>query len=328
MLTDRHWLNFLGTSKLWLQNTRTEASADIERSIKHRKNALLRKRTAMAQSGRTPYREDEGIQLATVAETQEELGQVPTATAIATAITTNIPQATAVTNVQNPIWGEQVQGLPPVEPPPLTYQGDPGQGHNTNGNGNNECSDEAKETMCNYFIGLLLFGVVIGVAVGVTYGFDSSSSSRGSPTPFPTRSPPTPFPTIRPVFIAPANAVACPAVFVGGTNTTLSSCTVSGCGGSVQWCGLNDTKVYNLLVQVRGDYDLLSETITLEFDGNSVETSALIQCSSIFETVLNQGVGSSGGELLLTYQTSPSVTAICSDNVFATELRATLSEVD
>ena len=232
-----------------------------------------------------------------------------------------IPEATIVGNVtedrETTLWVEQVEAERTIQPQPRAF--------------GEEQREPASCSLCKIEISRNAWLVFLWVALAVAGVFSlasefgsSDQSARRSPIPYPTIETSTLLPTNAPVAIPPAVVDACPAEFEHGQNTTLSSCINSGCGGSIRWCGLNATSLYRLIVHVRGDYDLLDEFVTLTFDGNGVQGSAGEQCGGTFVEIANQLVNStSGGELLLHYQNSASVTAIC-NNVFATELRATL----
>ena len=277
----------------------------------------------MARSDATLHGLEEGLQVATLTETREEVEQVPEAPTIST----NIPRATVVrstTSVEEfAVWGEQVRGLPPVQPVPLIFPG----------HRNKCCPLTSAEADRRYQTAIcLVLLIVLGAICSAIYAIVESASlfasnAKRSPTQLPTFTP-TRLPTTAGPLIPRANVLVCPPIFVGGLNSTLTACKFSGCGGSIEWCGLNASKRYELVVDVRGDFDLAQETVTVTFNGNSTVGSASTQCSENFERVINQEVDVRGGDFKLTYQTSSSVTPVCGENVFSAELRATLIQVD
>lgn len=126
----------------------------------------------------------------------------------------------------------------------------------------------------------------------------------------------------------PANVIICPTVFDSNNQSVVfSACNGEGCGGSIQWCGLNDASSYRLVVSARGDYERVSETITLNVSGTEVVGSPSVRCAAFFEQLLDQTVTTTGGVLLLLYQNSVDVNQRCYGEALATLLNATLIEV-
>lgn len=159
------------------------------------------------------------------------------------------------------------------------------------------------------FIGLC---ICLGVAAMKSEIWNSSFNSLGSPTPFPTT--------------AGADTFICPTVFdVKGMNMAESACAVVGCSGFIEWCGLNDSQAYQLIVSVRGDYDFHDEFITVIVNGTLTKGTATQQCGK-FQEIFNLPVWSSEGSIRLSYVNTVEVDPICFTKT-ASELKAILFEL-
>ena len=269
--------------------------------------------------GRNPYAQTQDVQVATVSESGAGTEHYPTATAIEetgggfgqTATATAVPpRGTATTPTT--VWGERVGA-----------GGGTGTGWNSGGaaggnrtrtagwNTGGATGGNSGEGFQGLFT-LLFLGVCIGVPIAASAGAFDGGSSTPSPTPFPSS--------------VPADVVVCPTTFDGNSkNELLTSCDFDGCGGSIEWCGLNDLASYRLIVSVKGDHDAVSESVTINFGGFVDVGSAGVQCGSSFVEVSDRTSTSSGGILLMTYQNTFSVDNLCGG--LAMEMNATLIEL-
>lgn len=124
------------------------------------------------------------------------------------------------------------------------------------------------------------------------------------------------------------NTIVCPVTFDGNsTNTILTSCENDGCGGSIEWCSLDDSKRYILRVAVRGDYGKFRQTIRFYLNEDYFGRFRPItgQCRSFFTDVLLRTVRSSSGILKLEYDNAPEVQSTCDGK--ASRLRIILTEI-
>ena len=112
------------------------------------------------------------------------------------------------------------------------------------------------ETAAGAALGVRLFLallVLVGVIAVPTILF--SDSSYGTV--------PTPFPTVFPTVTA---ELVCPTVFdANRENSVLTDCSSAGCNGGIKWCGLDNARTYQLVITVRGDYDLMNEFLIFSF---------------------------------------------------------------
>lgn len=254
------------------------------------------------------------LQVATVSEGGGE-EQYPTATAVQRETTTGgIVQATAVTTsttrtpaqIGATVWGD------PIEE----------EGQNPNRNNNNTNPWGNTQGQQPYYEGLqglftfIFLGVCIGIPVAATIGLfdaDDSSSFSGNP--------PTAFPTPTPV-----DVFECPVLFDGNNrNVVMTSCDEDVCGGSIEWCDLNTTRSYRLILSIRGDYDALAESMDISIDGFEATVTASDQCDADFDTVLDRTFTPSTATVVLTYQNSGFVDNICGG--LSTEMNATLVQL-
>ena len=230
------------------------------------------------------------------AKSERGLGIVP----VARTVPENLPQATVV------------RGTNAVPPPQQRTNNNRTESNNRQRD--DDSDGNAGACACVIFL-------VIGVVVFVN---TNSSDSSGGPTPEPT-----PFPVSGPTFNpTPPPTVAfnvCPATLVGGVRQDMFTCTETGCGGMISWCGLNDANSYEISVAIRGDYNSLSEFITIFIDGESIVGSGIDQCGSTFLTVAVRVDTPVGGVLSIGYLNSGSVDPICS-GFTAMEMQVTLTE--
>ena len=229
-------------------------------------------------------------QLATMAGGQYDQGHYPTATAVSE----DQGNTSYVTAERTWMGGNAEEGLPTSNAYENQYQ-------NTSSNDGEDCVEQAK----GWFYTLIFIGAFVGISVAAS--LEEEPSAGGIP---------------------PANVVVCPTVFDAvNQSVVLSACARDGCGGSIEWCGLNDAGSYRLIVSASGDYDSLAETVTLNVSGTSSVVSPSVQCGSTLEQILDQVVVSTAGVLLLTYQNSENVDNLCTDPDVATFLNATLIEL-
>ena len=273
--------------------------------------------------GRNPYAQTQDVQVATVSEGGAGTEHYPTATAIEetgggfgqTATATAVPpRGTATTPTT--VWGERVGAGSGTG---TAWNSGGAAGGNRTGtagwNTGGATGGNSGEGFQGLFT-LLFFGVCIGVPIAITSGVFDGESSTPSPTPFPSN--------------PPSSVVVCPTVFdASNRNEVVASCGLVGCGGSIEWCGLNDATSYRLIVSVKGDYDAASESVTINFGGFAEVGSADVQCGSSFVEIFNQVATPSAGTHLMTYQNSNGVNSICSSgsSSFAMEMNATLIQL-
>lgn len=250
------------------------------------------------------------VQVAAVSESGNENEQYPTATAVqeptvtegglvqATTVTTALPQSAA--EIRSTVWGERVDDDDPQPPG--------GNGNRARGNAPAEAGDGLTGILT-----LLFFGACIAIPIAAFAGAFDDDSAGLAPTAFPT-------PT-------PVDVLVCPVVFDGNSqNVQVTSCDEDICGGSIEWCSVDNTSSYRLIVSVRGDYDSPAETITLTLEGQSLVRSADEQCGAELVTILDRSFTPSSSTLLLEYQNSAAVDNICLGGL-STVLNATLIQL-
>lgn len=168
---------------------------------------------------------------------------------------------------------------------------------------------------CLELLKLLFIAAAIVLPIAAAAGAFDDSLGKGPPTPFPTA-----FPTVL------ADVRVCPTIFDSNNESfAVSMCNSAGCSGSIVWCGLDDLQSYRLAISIRGDYNGLSETMTINVDTFSDLVSGNSECGG-FKLVFSEIVNPFGGELSMVYQNSIAVDDICFGGL-ATELEATVTQL-
>ena len=164
--------------------------------------------------------------------------------------------------------------------------------------------DDGKAAVCGLLcVAGIMFIVFIGAIVIAVQESATSGDATGhsGPTKSPTRS--------------PTDVLKCPArfgVFFGEVRATFSiiQCRTEGCGGSLEWCGLDNARQYRVEVKLFADHRVFGRNTTFELDGNFTEVW-LGGPTCRFGQVLNQTVFPTDGNIILYYKNSPLVTPSC-----------------
>ena len=147
------------------------------------------------------------------------------------------------------------------------------------------------------------------VAIGATAEGDSYGMS-------PTR-PPT----------NPPGVFACPSVFdLNNRSVLVTNCSTTGCGGLLQWCGLDTNKSHQVVVGVKGDFGAFDETVTVELENVRRVTAPVgEECGTEFVTVLDEIAPPGAAAHTLIFDTSRAVHRVCGG--FAVVIQAVLVQV-
>ena len=123
-----------------------------------------------------------------------------------------------------------------------------------------------------------------------------------------------------------ASAVVCPTLLdANNESSVVVGCDEDGgCSGFVEWCDLANT-TYRFTLNLAGDYNLVTEFLTLTINGNSTEVSASGACGD-FEEVFSTTVEPVGGVIRMDYINSPEVGSVC-DDTFASALLVVLKQL-
>ena len=246
-------------------------------------------------------RQQPQVRVATVAETHDDMeGSIPVAT--------TVQQETNSVETPYPRNSGRVSSIRSGVSSAASVRNAPTR---TGVTGNSEsCSNDLSKW---FFRGFIVLFVMLGISAFIF----TTNVETEAPTASPTTGPP-----------GPVDVFNCPAVFdFGNQNVSLSSCSTNGCGGSITWCGLDNARSYRLTVAVRGDYSFFTETVTITYAGFQQSGSAGSECGSSFVQIFDQTALPTGGTLVMSYQNSGAVSAICAGGTLASEVLATLIEL-
>lgn len=154
------------------------------------------------------------------------------------------------------------------------------------------------EYRSSFCISVTFWGIVV-VIVLAALGVFTDATPTASPTVQPTSD--------------PSAVVVCPPVFTNDVVEANVDCRSQGCGGSIEWCGLDDARNYSLLVEINGHYAEVGSNVTLNIFGNrtvTIEKTTLFSCI-IFAQVFDDIIRPTGGTLLLTFDNNDLVNPVC-----------------